>query len=145
MTPQSFPRLRGWALWSVLCTSFGLVEVSAGEAAQQGAGSGQAVSAAEEGGRLYYVSPDGDDANPGTQSQPFGTIQRAADLARSGDTVRIRGGTYRESVQIKGRRAEERPILFCAVEGELARISGADPVEGPWTRHERNIADDPGA
>ncbi len=42
----------------------------------------------------YYLAPTGSDSNAGTQAQPFGTIQKAADTAVAGDTVWIRGGTY---------------------------------------------------
>ncbi len=42
----------------------------------------------------YYVSPAGNDANPGTQSQPFQTIQRAADVVNPGETVIVEDGTY---------------------------------------------------
>lgn len=42
----------------------------------------------------YYVSPDGSDRNPGTSVSPFGTIQRAADVVRPGDTVIVRPGLY---------------------------------------------------
>ena len=30
----------------------------------------------------YFVSPTGDDANPGTLEKPFGTLQRAQTAAR---------------------------------------------------------------
>src|SRR6516164_6062657 len=42
----------------------------------------------------YYVAPTGDDSNPGTQDQPFATLQKGANTAKGGDTVWIRGGTY---------------------------------------------------
>jgi Right handed beta helix region len=42
----------------------------------------------------YYVAPTGDDANPGTQDQPFATLQHGNDVAKAGDTVWLRGGTY---------------------------------------------------
>ena len=50
---------------------------------------GNAVAASA----IYYVTPDGDDANPGTESQPWRTIQKAADTLVAGDTVYIRAGT----------------------------------------------------
>jgi len=43
----------------------------------------------------YYVSPTGSDSNPGTQASPFATLQKGADTAAAGDTVWIRGGTYK--------------------------------------------------
>lgn len=42
-----------------------------------------------------YVSPAGTDTAAGTKAEPFATIQRAQKSARAGDTVFIRGGTYR--------------------------------------------------
>jgi Right handed beta helix region len=42
----------------------------------------------------YYVSPNGNNANLGTISQPFATLQKAHDVANPGDTIYMRGGTY---------------------------------------------------
>jgi hypothetical protein len=43
----------------------------------------------------YYVSPAGDDTNPGSLDKPFATLQRAQQAARQKhDTVFLRGGTY---------------------------------------------------
>jgi MYXO-CTERM domain-containing protein len=43
----------------------------------------------------YYVAPTGSDSNPGTKDSPWGTLQKGADTAGAGDTVWIRGGTYK--------------------------------------------------
>src|SRR5256885_1439045 len=44
---------------------------------------------------VYWVSPTGLDANPGTQSSPFKTISYALRVAtRSGTTVHVAPGTY---------------------------------------------------
>lgn len=42
-----------------------------------------------------YVAPNGSDSNPGTIDQPLESIQKAQEFAHPGDTVFIRGGTYR--------------------------------------------------
>ena len=42
----------------------------------------------------YYVSPRGDDANPGTADLPFQTILRASKLALPGTTVHVAPGVY---------------------------------------------------
>jgi hypothetical protein len=42
----------------------------------------------------FYVSPTGNDKNPGTKDQPFATIQKAQSHLHPGDTVYLRGGTY---------------------------------------------------
>jgi len=46
------------------------------------------------GAKCYYVSPTGDDANPGTFAQPRFRPQEALRLVRPGDVVYLRGGTY---------------------------------------------------
>lgn len=43
---------------------------------------------------VYYVASTGSDANDGTISLPFLTIQRAQTAVSAGDTVYVRGGTY---------------------------------------------------
>ena len=43
----------------------------------------------------FFVAPGGSDANAGTEAAPFATIMRAQTAAGSGDTVWLRGGTYR--------------------------------------------------
>jgi hypothetical protein len=40
------------------------------------------------------VSPTGSDSNPGTQAQPFRTIQKAANTVNPGDTVIVENGVY---------------------------------------------------
>lgn len=48
----------------------------------------------------YYVSSAGNDSNPGSQSQPWRTIQRAANTMVAGDTVIVNTGTYNERVTV---------------------------------------------
>jgi len=42
----------------------------------------------------YYISPTGNDANPGTESQPFATIMHAQEVAGNGDTIKLLPGVY---------------------------------------------------
>jgi parallel beta-helix repeat protein len=42
----------------------------------------------------YYVATAGSDANPGTESAPFGTIDKGVSVLQAGDTLYIRQGTY---------------------------------------------------
>jgi hypothetical protein len=43
----------------------------------------------------YYVATTGSDSNAGTMDAPFATLQKGANVAAAGDTVFIRGGTYK--------------------------------------------------
>ncbi len=69
-------------------------------------------------GGTYYVSPAGSDSSPGTEAQPWATVQKAANTLNAGDTVLIRNGTYPELVNITRSGAEGQPITFANYPGE---------------------------
>ena len=50
--------------------------------------------AAASGSIDYYVSPSGNDSNPGTQAAPFATIEKADSVATPGTTIHVAPGTY---------------------------------------------------
>lgn len=69
-----------------------------------------------------YVAPAGSDAGPGTIAMPFATIQRAQAAAGPGDTVFIRGGTYRMSeAQIARRQRPYASVTLLDKSGEPGR------------------------
>ena len=74
----------------------------------------------------YYVSPSGSDSSPGTLSQPFLTIQKAASVMVAGDTAYIRAGIYRETVAPVNSGTQNAPIVFMPYNGESVTVSGAD-------------------
>jgi len=80
----------------------------------------------------YYVATNGSDtANAGTSvAAPFRTIQRAADAVAPGDTVHIRGGTYREMITATNYGLPGKPVTFCAYKDEEPVIKGSDVVGG---------------
>lgn len=51
-------------------------------------------------GSVYYVSPIGNDANPGTSSAPFKTFAKANSVLTAGSTLNIYAGTYNEQLKI---------------------------------------------
>jgi uncharacterized protein (TIGR03437 family) len=88
----------------------------------------------------YYVSPSGSDSFPGTLSQPFLTIQKAASVMEAGDTAFIRAGTYRETVTPKNSGTQNAPITFMPYNGESVTVSGADVIPASsWTLSSGNI------
>jgi len=73
-----------------------------------------------------WVATDGDDAGPGTEAQPWRTLTHAVAAAPAGSTVLLRGGTYRETVEVP---ATKRLTIQSAA-GEAVWLSGSDPVDG---------------
>ncbi|GHJ42707.1 hypothetical protein Cs7R123_00490 [Catellatospora sp. TT07R-123] len=47
-----------------------------------------------------YVAPDGSDGNPGTLAAPLASLNRAVELVRAGQTIALRGGTYRAAAPV---------------------------------------------
>ena len=75
----------------------------------------------------YYVSPSGKDKNDGSIEKPWRTIQKAADTLVPGDTVYVRGGVYKEFVNIKNSGSEnEGYITYKAYPEEKPVLDGSD-------------------
>ena len=98
--------------------------------------SGQFASAA-----TYYVSPGGNDSNPGTESSPFQTFGKAKDVVRSTPksepiTVYIRKGTYSLTQPLAFNESDSgqpgAKVRWQGYPGESAVISGGRSLTG-WT------------
>jgi len=72
----------------------------------------------------YYVAPDGSDANPGTESLPWKTIQKAADTLAAGERVYIKAGTYKEKVTPGRSGTAGKEIIYEAYPGDTVTIDG---------------------
>lgn len=81
---------------------------------------------------IFFVAPNGNDANPGTMDQPFLTIQHCASNAPSGSTCEIRAGTYRETV------APNSGVTISAFNHEAVVVDGSDPIGG-WSLFQGSI------
>jgi hypothetical protein len=69
----------------------------------------------------YYVATTGNDSNAGTETAPWRTVQHAADTARAGSVVTVRGGVYEELVSLNASgNASEGFITFRSYPGETA-------------------------
>ncbi len=86
----------------------------------------------------FYVSPKGADTNPGTQSRPFASLERARDAARAAKhdapiTIWLRGGDYRRTTTFALTSADSgtaaAPVVYRAAPGEKVRIVGGVPVK----------------
>lgn len=72
------------------------------------------------------AAPAASDANPGTEQKPFRTVQRAADVARPGDTVYVMAGKYDERIKVKSGGTEGKPVAFVARPRHSATVAGFD-------------------
>lgn len=88
-------------------------------------GSGMARAA------TYHVATSGNDSHPGAASQPLRTIQKAADLARAGDTILVRDGVYSEAVVLRFSGQKGKPILFKNYPGERPIVQPGEPGQPP--------------
>src|SRR4030042_327168 len=72
----------------------------------------------------YYVSPTGNDSDPGTLSQPWRTFQYALTRTNPGDNVFFRGGTYTMTsssgidFSVSNSGTESNPISYINLPGE---------------------------
>ena len=80
---------------------------------------------------VYHVScrhPGASDENPGTESLPFATIGRAAQLLQPGEKVVVHEGVYRECVRPpRGGEGPDHMIAYEAAAGEEVCIRGSKP------------------
>lgn len=60
----------------------------------------------------FHVSTTGNDANSGTESKPFLTVQKGIDVAQAGDVVLVGDGHFEERVLSKRNGSEASPIVM---------------------------------
>lgn len=87
----------------------------------------------------YHVAVIGNDNNPGSRAAPVRTIQRAAGLARPGDTITVHQGVYRERVAPpRGGTSNSRRIVYQAAPGEKVEIKGSEAVN-TWEKVQEDV------
>lgn len=76
----------------------------------------------------YYISPTGNDNNPGSQAQPWGTLAKVSDIGGPGDTIYLRAGTYTPSKNIYFYKdgSATAPLTCRAYPGESVLIDGTN-------------------
>ena len=88
-------------------------------------------------GAELYVSPSGNDKNPGSEKAPFATIGKAALAAKAGDTVKIGPGLYREQITFKKGGKKDAPVTFAGTRGKNGEfhtvIEAPGKVLSGWT------------
>lgn len=99
----------------------------------------------------FWVSPDGNDASPGTRQKPFLTLERARDAVRmvngsekvgTSKTVYLRGGTHRLSKPLtldwRDSGPAGREVIYRAAPGEYPVVSGSIQVQN-WSLYDESL------
>lgn len=82
--------------------------------------------------RVLEVAPDGDDDATGAPGDPFATLSHALGELDAGDELVVRGGEYRESVNVEAREGtREAPVRVRAAPGERPVVRGLLWLEEP--------------
>ena len=95
----------------------------------------------------YHVdasNPRASDENPGTESEPFATINRAAQVLQPRERAVIHAGIYRERVcPARGGTAPDRMISYEAASGEAVVLKGSRVLQSKWLPSQRDGQDGP--
>lgn len=124
--------MRGTAIWTAAAVSAALLTVWGPVSEASGA-------------TTLVVATDGSDSAPGTLDRPLRSIQRAVDLAKPGDVISVRGGTYAltDNITITTSGTASQPITLGAYQGERVVVDGErlpashTPAGGSIPRAER--------
>jgi hypothetical protein len=99
-------------------------------------GSSSLAPLAESTGTVFHVSTAGSDANPGTSTQPWRTVQKAIDALQAGQRALVHSGTYTQALNlsractaaapctVEGAPGEPRPVLRITTDHVL-RVNSA--------------------
>jgi hypothetical protein len=95
------------------------------------AGAGPAAGQAQAPTR--YVSPGGDDRGAGSAAAPWRTLAHALGRLQAGDSLVVRGGTYRERVTgvALAPGTQDRPVRVTAAPGERPELVGILHLDAP--------------
>lgn len=97
---------------------------------------------------VFHVSPQGNDRNPGTDSHPFATLERAQRAVRKVDRrgpiqVWLRQGTYYLdsplTFEAQDSGAPGAPVTWSAWGDEIVTLSGGQRLDCQWTSHANGI------
>lgn len=78
-------------------------------------------SESEQGVTTFYVDPDGDDSNPGTEAEPLQSIVTALDQVQPADTVYLKPGEYRQRLVTIHPAEPDNPITVTGSKDAVLR------------------------
>ncbi len=83
-------------------------------------------------GTTYFVSPAGDDEADGSFDRPWGTLHKAAETIEAGDTVYVRGGTYRPTQRVLFKYIDAPPGHRTRIIGYPGETAVFDFMDAHW-------------
>ncbi|WP_433375534.1 sigma-70 family RNA polymerase sigma factor [Actinoplanes sp. CA-142083] len=88
---------------------------------------------------VVYISPTGSDSGDGSSSRPFATLGKAASVVEPGQTIMMRGGTYKltSPISITTSGTEDEPIVLRGYRDERPVLDAAGVAADKWaiTQH----------
>lgn len=88
--------------------------------------------------KTIYVAIDGNDSNDGSINSPYATFVQVDDVLEAGDTVIIKAGKYRQTLDINVSGSVDNPIIIQAEDNANVIISGTETVSG-WSQYQGDI------
>jgi hypothetical protein len=79
-----------------------------------GYGSALPAPLPESTGAVFHVATNGSDSNPGSQAQPWATVQKALETLQPGQRAQVHAGTYTQALDLTRACTASAP---CTVEG----------------------------
>lgn len=79
-----------------------------------------------------YVSPETSNIETGSIENPYATISKALKRSKPGDIIFLRGGTYRETVDLNISGTKDNPIRIEAYQNEKVILDGTDLLQATW-------------
>jgi parallel beta-helix repeat protein len=82
------------------------------------------LSSRVSGAATYYITTNGNDANPGSESAPFRTLKKGVTILRPGDTLYVKSGTYMEALinAIPSGTSWSAPVTVAAYPGHTVTL-----------------------
>ncbi|HPO14200.1 MAG TPA: right-handed parallel beta-helix repeat-containing protein, partial [Candidatus Hydrogenedentes bacterium] len=105
------------------------------EGQEEGEGLIEGENEGEGEGILFFVdtnAPMASDLNPGTENEPWKTIQKAADALEPGETVYIKAGVYHERIEPQNSGTLNNFISYSAYPGDEVTIDGTGVAIPEW-------------
>ena len=94
----------------------------------------------KQGGRIYYVSTQGDDQSDGlTQGTAFATLGHAIEVVKPGESIHILGGTYDEALMLENIGGEEGIITMRGIGSKPVFDGKRTGAIGFWCEKCKNL------